>query len=94
MLVDDTPEASAVDFLITSYRDINVLNAFKVSDLKEFSDHCSLSFNMLCNEDTTRVLGVTNQYEKLIWDNDKPHERVELPFSRITANRMKIYIVG
>ena len=60
--------ASVVDYLITDMNMLCMVNNMKIHDLSEFSDHCSISFDIslnnlidICQNDVT--------YDKIEWED-------------------------
>lgn len=73
----DRHGASVVDYVITHNRNFKFISNFNVLDLTEFTDHCPITFNVICNK-KYRVPSKVAPSEILSWDSDNSQQLLNL----------------
>jgi hypothetical protein len=87
----DRQGASVVDYVITHNRNFKFISNFNVLDLTEFTDHCPITFNVICNK-RDRVPTKVAPREILSWDSVNSQQLLDLletkrdSFNDITHN--------
>lgn len=82
---------SVVDYLITNQNNFEVISNFEILDITEYSDHCPLTYNLLCKHDSIPV-NSTSTVTKILWDSSKSQELLNIleqnrtAFNNITQN--------